>query len=180
MITTAIRRNVKNAYGFIADPKLTTSHNANLQLGKMLSWFYFDRPRHLAFHDMTSCATPMNLRSLLGLNLKFCPIPRHTTRSGTESLTRFRKDLFTKIFFANYDSDDEEEPPPEKDYDPALYLNKGWEPPDFLIPDLIVDRFEIFAKKSIVFLRKRSAFATTYFATKPIPSTPSKIDLTLS
>lgn len=61
MIVSAIRRNVESAYGFIANPHLTTSRNVNLQLGKMMAWFYFDCPRHFLYHDITSCSMPINL-----------------------------------------------------------------------------------------------------------------------
>ena len=166
MILSSIKQRISLAYGFIANPRYTISHNANIQLGNMLSWYYFDRPRHLAYHDMTSCSTPLNIRSLLGLNLKFCPVPRHTTRSGAETLTRFRKDLLVKVYFANRDSDDEDAS--KDDFDPVLYMNKGWEPPRFTIPDEINQRLDIFESKIATLFKKINASATTSSAIKHI------------
>ena len=107
MITSSIKTKIKGAYGYIANPYLTVGHNANIQLGNMLAWFYFDCPRHLAYHDMTVCSTPMNIRSLLGLGLKFCPVPRHTKRFNPDNLTRFRRDLKVKTYFTNKEDDDD-------------------------------------------------------------------------
>ena len=153
MILSSIKLKIVQAYGFIANPDLTISHNANIQLGDMLSWFYFDRPRHLAYHDMTSCSTPMNIRSLLGLNLKFCPVPRHTSRSGTETLSRFRQDLLVKTYFASRDSDDEDDS--QDDFDPALYMNKGWSPPEWAIPGEIIKRLDNFTTKISALFKKK-------------------------
>ena len=153
MILSSIKVKIIEAYGFIADPKLTINHNANIQLGKMLAWYYFDRPRHLAYHDMTSCPTPMNIRSLLGLNLKFCPVPRHTTRSGSEALTRFRKDILVKTYFARRDDDDESDS--EKSFDPALYMSKDWSPPEWLVPGEVLNRLDTFDKRIKTIFKKK-------------------------
>ena len=70
--------NIKIAYGFIAEPHKSGQHNAFLRLSLMPAWYYFDRPTNLAFHDLTTSSAPNNLRSLLGLGLKFIPVPPYT------------------------------------------------------------------------------------------------------
>ena len=52
----------------------TKRHNAAKTLDSMRSWYYFDRPKNLLFRDLfAELEPPKNLRSLLGLGLKFFP-----------------------------------------------------------------------------------------------------------
>ena len=59
----------------------------------------------MALHDLTSPTTivPDNLDALVGLGLKFCPIPRYTPNDATDTLARFKKDLYVKSFFGTTD-----------------------------------------------------------------------------
>ena len=62
---------------------LTPLQNATLILGFMSLWFYFSRPITLVFHDLTTTSppfSPLHVKSLLGLSLKYCPTPRYTTK----------------------------------------------------------------------------------------------------
>ena len=130
------------SYGFVADPTLSTHHNASIQIAKMFCWFFFTRPQNIAFHDLTSTSTPVpkNIRSLLGLGLKFCPV-QHKTPSQSANFDRFRRNLLCKTFFAK----DETESDPE--YEAKFYVNTDWEPPDFSIPDSVLDRLNNFETK---------------------------------
>jgi hypothetical protein len=77
MLFALVERSIKAAFGFVADPCLSTKHNASNYLATMPLWLYFQRPTTMAFHDLTTrLKPPKNLRSLIGLNLKFVPNPR--------------------------------------------------------------------------------------------------------
>lgn len=115
----------------------------------MAAWFYFDRPTHLAYHDFTTFITPpKNLRSLLGLGLKFIPSPRFTTGNVTDTLTRLRRDLWLKTFFAGSSIDDD-------DYEPKMSVKSGWSPPDWEIPAAIQQRYSRFSRSLQQMFRKR-------------------------
>ena len=78
-VTTTIENKSKQQFGFVADPKKTLLHNVSSALANTPTWYYFSRPSHLAFHDFTQQKQPpKNLRSLLGLGLKFIPTPHLT------------------------------------------------------------------------------------------------------
>ena len=77
--TTTIRNKITQQFGFVADPTKALLHNASSTLAHTPTWYYFSRPSHLAFHDLTRRKQPAkNLRSLLGFCLKFIPTPRCT------------------------------------------------------------------------------------------------------
>ena len=66
-------------FGFVADPTISTHHNASNTLATTPTWYYFSRPSNLTFHDFTKKhKPPKNLLSLLGLGLKFIPTPSLT------------------------------------------------------------------------------------------------------
>ena len=78
-ILTTIKTKLKQQFCFVADPKKTLLHNASSALANTPTWYYFSRPSPLTFHDFTQQKQPpKNLRSLLGLGLKFIPIPHLT------------------------------------------------------------------------------------------------------
>jgi hypothetical protein len=97
------------AFGFVADPCLSTKHNTSSYLATMLLWLYFQRPTTMAFHDLTTrLKPPKNIRSLLGLNLKFVPNTRTNVPWRTyseEVLPRFYRDRKVKIVMQNHDED---------------------------------------------------------------------------
>lgn len=95
------------------------------QLLQMPVWLYFSRPFNLAFHNLTDNAMiPANIWSLLGLGLKFCFWEGKTIGKKAIDYDRFRKDLYTRIFFAG-----------EEREIPALFIRSKWEPPPSLVPD---------------------------------------------
>jgi hypothetical protein len=63
----------------------------------------------MAFHDFTTrMKPPKNLRSLLGLNLKFVPNPSRNAPWATfvkVILPRFDRDLRVKVFMAGVEED---------------------------------------------------------------------------
>lgn len=120
----------------MADIHKTLRHNAADYLAQMSPWAYFNRPTNMAFHDLTSKINPpKNLRSLLGLSLKFIPRPRYNTPWPTYqdvTLPRFNRDLRIKAYMAgrlNDDDDDVDNP-----FNARLYVRSGWNPPEHLFP----------------------------------------------
>jgi len=102
------------------------------------TWFYFERPTHLAFHDLTSTTTPpKNLRSLLGLGSKFCPTPAKTTSDISSTVDRFNRDIELRAFFGNSDINDD-------GFDKKLYVKSSWTPPPWKIPPEVTDRAKTF------------------------------------
>ena len=150
MIRQTVSRTYANAYGFIANPKLNARHNAFIQLGNMPCWFYHSRPTNMAFHDLTRPSTvkPKNLKALLGLGLKFCPIPRFTTSNPGDNLQRFERDFYNKVYFSD-------RPPDQKDpINPKLYISSGWQPMTWDLPPAILKRRLLFAQKIASLYRK--------------------------
>jgi hypothetical protein len=94
----------------------------------------------MAFHDLTTrLKPPKNLRSLLGLNLKFVPNPRTNVPCRTyseEFLPRSDHDLKVKILMQNHDEDES--------YNPNLYVKSDWIPPNFMLPRCIPGRLQTF------------------------------------
>ena len=145
-----LHNRIHSLFGFVADYKLTPSHNAFIHFASMPAWYYFDRPNNLAFHDLTTSSTPpRNLRSLLGLGLKFCPTPRFSTKCVADTFERFHHDLYCKIFYAGESFDD------DNDYDPKMYINSGWTPRDWQIPTAAVRRFNNFRSHTVHIFKKR-------------------------
>ena len=57
---------VRCAYGFVPNTDLTARHNAIIYIGQLPTWFFFNKPTHMAYHDLTdpSTPTPRNIKSL--------------------------------------------------------------------------------------------------------------------
>ena len=91
----------------------------------------------MSFHNLTTTITPpKNLRSLLGLSLKFVPTPRYNVRWKAYQTTIFPRlinDLKVKAFMAcNLGDDDDSDD--EEDYNKRMYIRTGWTPPEHLFP----------------------------------------------
>jgi hypothetical protein len=84
----------------------------------------------MAFHDLTTGLNPpRNIRSLLGLNLKFIPTPTRSTQWSKfeeEILPGFSQDLKVKVFMAGQEKD--------PDYNPKMYIKSECTPRSFQIP----------------------------------------------
>ena len=102
LILKKIKSTIFKSYGFIADPSLTSAHNASIILNKMPSWYYFSRPLYLALHDLTIPTTdlPKCLPSVIGLGIKFCLVTNTINRRQIKTFNQFRKDLYTKVYFS--------------------------------------------------------------------------------
>ena len=92
----------------------------------MPAWFYFARPNNATFHDLTlqDTAKPANIGSLLGLGLKFVPIPSRTTpwkKIKTMTANRLWRDLELKCYFAGEVSTFKP--------DGRMYVRSKWTPP---------------------------------------------------
>ena len=113
----------------------------------MPSWWYFNRPVHSAFHDLTtSIRPPLHLRSLLGLGHKFCPVPRFTNHNLEPTLERFGRNLRVKSFFAGAE---------DRDFDPKMYINTDWEPQSWQVATEVKRRLRDFSGAIAPIFRKR-------------------------
>jgi hypothetical protein len=94
----------------------------------------------MAFHDLTTrLKPPKNLRSLLGLNLKFVPNPgRNASWASIEKdiLPRFDRDLRVKVFMAGAEA--------EETYNPKMYAASEWNPPNLFTPPELRARLAAF------------------------------------
>ena len=104
--------------------------------------FYFSCPSHSAFHDCTSSLSPKNLRSLLGLGLKFIPTPCYTTTP--KELTQpngcfhcFKQDILLACYFGGLQDDCTYT-------NRKMYVKSIWEPPHNSIPHEIFNQLNNF------------------------------------
>ena len=104
----------------------------------MPTWYYFSRPSNMAFHDFTKRhKPPKNLRSLLGLGLKFIPTP-----SLTNSWSRLKESSYDRLFRSvHLRSHFAGKPPSEgtTSYDPKIYVHSTWTPPHWTIPPIALE-----------------------------------------
>jgi DNA-binding MarR family transcriptional regulator len=97
----------------------------------------------MACHNLCSILSPPPLfRTLLGLGLSFCPIPTQTTGTDAIKFTidRFRKDIHTKMFFADATNDDWMN-------SKQLFIRSDWAPDTALIPAEFRSRVSQFLRK---------------------------------
>ena len=108
----------------------------------MPSWYYFSRPLYLALHDLTLPTTdlPKCLPSVIGLGLKFCPVTTTINRRQIKTFNRFRKDLYTKVYFSGRPQVNKEEFIPKMHF-PSIWQHKDWD-----IPKDIISRFDTFRR----------------------------------
>ena len=125
-------------FGFVGDPTISKRHNASITLAKMPTWYYFSWQSNMAFHDFTKRHKPQkNLRSLLGLGLKFIPTPSLTncwSRLKQSSYGRLFRSVHLRFHFAG-------KPPSEgtTTYDPKIYVHSTWTPPHWTIPPIALE-----------------------------------------
>ena len=97
--------------------------NAIKVLGNMPTFDYYNRPSNKAFTNLTTKLTPpMNLRSLLGLGLKFIPTPFRTTTyneisSEDKGSHYLERSLWLRCFFlkVGYST-------PDVEFNPKLHV----------------------------------------------------------
>ena len=136
---------VFNKYGFVADPNLTTLHNAANMMSQMPFWYYMSKPTNLSCHNLcTDTQPPANFRALLGLGLKYIPKPRYTNSNIVTATERFRQDLYTKIFLAHTRSEI-----------PRLFIRSDWTPPIRMVNYNLQLRVNNFIKQATnLFIKK--------------------------
>jgi hypothetical protein len=147
-----VQQIIRKRYGFY--PNLTQSPFQNA-ISISTSTNSQNPPLHipnLAFHDLTDHNNvPHQTRLVLGLGLKFIQTPKYTTSDITTTLSRLRRDIYLKTFFAG-----------EPDIEPnqqtsKLYVKSHWTPPRSDIPPQIDDRIDNFSTKmTALFKRKHS------------------------
>ena len=129
---------MKQQFGFVADPKKTLLHNASCTLATTPTWYYFARPSHLAFHDFTQQKQPAkNLRSLLGLGLKFIPTPRCTntwTKLKETSMPKLQRAIHLRFHFTGSETSSNDT------YDPKMYIRSNWTPPYWTLPPIVLQQ----------------------------------------
>ena len=111
-------------YGFIPDKKISVHMNARRALGAKHPTEYFPVNK-LAFHNLTQQGDlPKDAHLLLGLGLKFIPIPKIniSDESLDKTFSRFERDMGLKIFFSGNQDDNS--------YDPSALRSKSqWRAP---------------------------------------------------
>ena len=106
------------------------------------------RPSNLACHDLTTyIKPPRNINSLLGLGLKFCPIPKTTFPDYSTCHKRFVRDVYIKDVFA-----DRTDTTP---FNPRLYVRSTWEPRQEDVAPITVRRTSQFLSSTIPLFKKR-------------------------
>ena len=104
----------------------------------MPTWYYLSRPSNMAFHDFTKRhKSQKNLRSLLGLGLKFIPAPSLTNcwiRLKQSSYDILFRSVHLRFHFAG-------KPPSEgmTTYDPKIYIHSKLTPPHWTIPPIALE-----------------------------------------
>ena len=151
---TAVRDKLKQQFGFVADPNKSLLHNASTTLTHTPTWYYFSRPSHLAFHDFTQNKQPAkNIRSLLGLGLKFIPTPRYTNtwkKLRELSMPKFTRAIHLRFHFAGTSTTQDDT------YDPKLYVKSNWTPPHWTLPPVVMTkRLENFSNTLDKLFKKR-------------------------
>eukprot|EP00957_Ditylum_brightwellii_P020437 1540741-Ditylum_brightwellii.AAC.1 len=105
----------------------------------------------MAYHNLCSVhEPPLNLRSLLGLGLKFCPTKRFSYDHSVLTLHRFCKDLCLKKIYAGERDDPDQ-------YNPKMYISGNWQPLEWMIPPIITYRLASFTKEMEPLFPKRFA-----------------------
>lgn len=158
-----IVKKTQHEFGFVADITKSTGANALTYLKNMDDWYYFDRPSNLAFHDLTKeILPPKNLRTLLGLGLKFIPTPRYTSSAVTltgdtrdkpdlsRTLPKFKLALHKKCHFGDAIPDDD-------DYNPRMYIKSHWTPPPWSFQNTILARYNIFEQSIRTLFKKKKS-----------------------
>ena len=110
----------------------------------------------MAMHELTSyIQPPPNIKSLLGLNLKFIPRRSSTTDDLEQSIQRFSQQVFIKDFYRNN--------PPEINTEESTHFNKKlhipthWMPPTWKITKSVVEKTECFTNSlTRIFTKKHS------------------------
>ena len=135
-------------------------HNSYEQFSQMPTWLYFSRSTNMALHDLTTTKKPpSNLKLLLGLNLKFIPRRRFTTTDLSDTIKRFKQQVFLQDYYLNNPSDNNTED--VSTFNPKLHIPTHWLPSPWKITPSVVTRTDEFLQKiSTLFHKKNNALRT--------------------
>jgi hypothetical protein len=111
-------------------------------------WFYQTKPTNSTCQNLcTTIPPPDNYRALLGLSLKYIPIPRYTNHNNLIGWTdRFRQDMYTKMFLAHTATSI-----------PRLYVRSDWTPPVHMVNYNLQYRVNNFIKRIFTIFTKKKA-----------------------
>ena len=124
-------------------------------LASLTTFDYWNRPSNLAFHDLTTqLSPPPNLKSLLGLGLKYIVTPFRSTSFSQLNKPNLgcpylERSLRLRCFFCANGG-----PPPDSEYNPKLHVPSDWTPPPQFFPQILDRRLFQFA------IRLRKLFYT--------------------
>ena len=95
---THIKHIVQSHYRFVANPKISTKHNAYLVLCEIPCWYYFGQPTNTVFHNFFKPNTkiPKNINPLLGLGTKFIQTLFFRTKNIGNTTKHMKRSLSLK------------------------------------------------------------------------------------
>jgi hypothetical protein len=155
-------REIHENFGFVANITISIHLNARHVLSKTPTGVYFTHFTNKQFHDLTTKKSiPTAAATVLGLGLKFIPVPKKSIRPDDidEALKQFDRDFYLNVHFAydNVDSDNEE--PIEK-----LQVNSKWMPDQ---PPLILLNISAILKEQLQEISNLDAGNPTFQNSKP-------------
>ncbi len=109
-IVRAAEWRVRLCFGFLPNLALSIHKNAQQVMGDTSPGCYFLKASNNTFHDLTTGAfLPPATATLLGLSLKFIPMPRYSPSKSdvVPSLDRFERNIGLKTFFAGHSNNKE-------------------------------------------------------------------------
>jgi hypothetical protein len=119
-------RKIQGNYGFILNTNISTHLNACHVLGDIPTGVDFAHFTNKHFHNLTTKKIiPATVATVLGFGLKFIPIPKKSIHQDDvdKAVKRFNQDFYLKVFFADNDTNSDDEEPIEK-----LQVNSVWKP----------------------------------------------------
>jgi hypothetical protein len=117
-------RETHENFEFIPNITISIHLNARHVLGKIPTGVYFTHFTNKQSHDLTmKKSIPAAAATVLGLGLKFIPVPKKSIRPDdiNEALKQIDRDVYLNVHFANDDADSDDEEPIEK-----LQVNSKW------------------------------------------------------
>jgi hypothetical protein len=111
-------------FGFMADPKKSLQQNFNAVI-KTPHYHPQQQPSNLTFHNLCKLSTlPLNTKTLLGLNLKYCISGNNLNQNINKTLLQMAYSIRTKCHLHDIGYDG------SADYEKQIYTkNKLWNPP---------------------------------------------------
>jgi hypothetical protein len=112
---------LKQQYGFLADPNKPLWYNVETYIGEMNMAEYLARPRNMACHNLLEKESlPVGTNLLLGLGLNYCIESSTATQTTTKTFDRLNNDIRRIHAFKL-------KPPEDSGYIPSLYIKSGYE-----------------------------------------------------